>query len=1022
MRRHRRLVLALGISLGSLLLLALAAWIALPYIVRAYVLQRLQQRFGVTLEAAEIDAGIGSVALRDVRVSSSATGLPLGTLAAVEADVDVWALFRGRVGIRRLELRRPEVTIRVRDDDEWGEVVRLARQVMRGSARMAGGRGGAAPEVVVRDLSVVIEYGAELSLAATVPRLDYGAGRRLRVAAGELRLAAGPDEVFRASSAVADLVLRGGRVTVEDALVTGAAAHWRRSAGKPFGDTPAYRAATALRRMLATTRRAWSAGPAGGTSAAPPDAAVAGPEPPCRWPLEGTIRFVEATVDVREPRLGAEPLAGRAIEGRVLLERCGERVRVDASGEGGAAAGGWNGWAERTAVGTSGEIEATAAELDALAHRLWPGRRFPPSRAGTARIELAHRSGETSLRVAGELPVPQLELAAAGHRVTAGPERAPFELRVGPLADGRCGLAGKVELAAARYEGPDGGGVLSAVALQLEPETRVALGLDGTRISAAVTGRFAEPVRLLADPALLVVEPELRTDLTFRREGEGRVGLDGSYRVRGVYQPADAGLPATPVELAGAFDPGTWVRWSSREAALRGRVLADGLRIERPQLPLVMLGPPGIELALDVRPGDGDGRWVAVGELGVRGLTIDSPQVAREPVFGIAFDVSGTFALDLPERQATLEQGRARLGEVEMALSVVAAVRDPPAFRVALAGSRTRCQDLLEALPLPLRGDLPGLEFSGSADFHVAFDVDFADLSDTVFDLQATSRCRVTAADGSIQMDRLRGTFRHEIVLPDGRIETVLGGPGSEDWVPLDEISRYMVSAVITTEDARFFRHSGVSIQDLRTAIVRDLRAGRFVYGGSTIDMQVVKNVFLDREKTVARKLQELVLTWWMNQALTKNQILELYLNVIEYGPGIYGIGPAARHFFGRSPADLSPLEALYLAKLLPDPVARYRMYERDAVPTSWRARLDRILGLMRTRGELTEEEYQAAIHDRLDFWYPGEPWPEPRYGGAPPSAEEPPVAWPEDDPFPWPEEPAVPEELGGGYPADPFL
>ncbi|MBN1771134.1 MAG: transglycosylase domain-containing protein [Deltaproteobacteria bacterium] len=1021
MRRHRRLALGLGIGLGSLLLLAVAAWIALPFLVRAYVLQRLQQRFGVTLEAAEIDAGFGSVELRDVRVSASATGLPLGTLAAVEADVDLWALLGGRVGIRRLELRSPQVAIRVSGDEQWGEVVRLVRQVLRGSARLAGGRGGAAPEVVVRDLSVAVEYGDELSLSAAVPRLDYGAGRRLRVAAGELRLATGPHEVLRASSASAALVLAGGGVVVEEALVTGAAARWERAPGEPIDGTPAYRAGLALRRLLHTTREAWSASSSDADAGAPATVPGASPEPACRLPLEGTIRFAKAAVDVFEPRLGAGPLAGRAIEGRLLLERCGDRVRLDAAGDRGADAGGWDAWVERTAVGTSGEVEASAAELDDLARRLWPGHRFPPVREGTARLELAHHPGEERVRLAGELPVPQLELAAAGHRLVVGPERAPFELQVGPLADGRLGLAGKVELAAARYEGPDGAGVLSGALLQLEPETHVAFGLDGTRVSAAVTGRFAEPVGLLADPALRVVEPELRADLTFRREGEGRVGFDGSYRVRGVYQPADAGLPATPVELAGAFDPGTWVRWSSREAAVRGRVLADGLRIERPRLPLVVFGPPGIELALDVRPGDGDGRWIAEGELGVRGLTVDSPKVAREPVSGLAFDVSGTFALDLPGRQATLEQGRARVGAVEMAVSVVAVLRDPPAFRAAFAGSRTRCQDLLEALPLPLRGDLPGLEFSGSADFHVGFDIDFADLSDTVFDLQATSRCRVTAADGSIEMDRLRGTFRHEIVLPDGRIETVVTGPGSVDWVPLSGISPYMVSAVITTEDARFFRHSGVSIQDLRTAIVRDLRAGRFVYGGSTIDMQVVKNVFLDREKTVARKLQELVLTWWMNQALTKNQILELYLNVIEYGPGIYGIGPAARHFFGRTPADLSPLEALYLAKLLPEPLARYRMYERDAVPTAWRARLDRILGVMRSRGHLDEEEYQAAIHDRLDFWQPGEPLPEPRYGGTPPAAEAP-VGWPEEDPDLWPEDPVIPEELGGGYPADPDL
>jgi len=1010
-RRRRRLVLGLSLGLGSLLLLALAVRVALPFLVRACVLQRLQQRFGVSVEADEIEAGLGSVGLRGVRVASRETGLPLGTLETLEADVDLWALLRGRVGIRRLELRRPRVEVRVGDDEAWAEVVRLARRVLHGSARLAGG-GGAGLEVAVRELSLAIEYGNDVTLVADVPRLDYAAGRRLRADLAEVRLVAGPDEVLRASAASATLALRDGEVAIEDARVAEATLRWKRAPGEPFADAPAYRAARDVLRVLRATRRAWSAEPAG-----PATEPAAVSPPACRWPVRGTIRFDRAAVEVGEPRLAAEPLADRAIEGRLVVERCGDRIRLDAAGDGGAAAGGWNAWVERTAVGTSGEIEVVAARLDALARRLWPGRRLWPVREGTARLELAHRPGEDALRVAGELPVPQIEIAAAGRRLVAGPERAPFELRLGPLVDGRCGVAGRLDLAAVRYEGPDGTAEGEAT-LRLEPDTRLALGLDGTRISAVASARFAAPVRLLPDPPLRTREPELRADLTFRREGEGRVGFDGSFRVRGIEQPAGAGQPAAPVELAGAFDPGTWVHPSSREASIRGRILADGLRIDRPRLPLVLFGPPGIELALDVRPGDAEGRWVAAGEVSVRGITLDSPKVAREPVSGIAFDVSGTFTLDLPERQATLEQGRARVGAVEMALNVVAALRDPPAFRVAFAGARTPCQDLLEALPLPLRADLPGLQFAGSVDFHIGFDIDFADLSDTVFDLQAASRCRVVGADGSIEMDRLRGTFRHEIVLPDGRTETVVTGPGSPDWVPLSEISRYMIAAVLTTEDARFFQHSGVSIQDLRTALVRDLRAGRFVYGGSTIDMQVVKNVFLDREKTIARKLQELVLTWWMDQALTKNQILELYLNVIEYGPGIYGIGPAARHFFGRTAADLSPLEAIYLAKVLPDPISRYRMYERDAVPASWRARLDRLLGQMRARGDLDEAEYQAAIHDRLDFWHPGEPLPPPRYGGSPPTLGTAPE-WPEDVPLPWPQDPGIADEPDGGYPAD---
>ncbi|MBI5498719.1 MAG: transglycosylase domain-containing protein [Deltaproteobacteria bacterium] len=985
-RRRRRVALYVGIPLGTLLVLVVAAWLALPYFVRAYVLQRLEARFGVTIEAADIDAGFGYVRFEDVRVRSGETGLPLGHLDVLEADVDLWALLRGRIGLRRLEVRHPELDIRVRGDDDWAEVVRIARRAFRGGRRLAGGGGGATPEVVVRDLAVRFAFGGELSFSASIPDLRIGGDRRLQLVGGGMSLEADGVELARAASSRATATLRGGEVRLEEAVVTGGALRWERAPGRPLGDAPPLRALDVLRRMVRIARaapRPPADAAASGASRAAPATAL------CDVPLEGSIRFEDAVLAVSEPRLGPGTLRSSDVDGSALLERCGARIRLEARADGGPREHGWAGWAERTALGTSGEFEVEAASLDALVRRIWPGHELPAASGEPARFELGHRPGESAVHVAGLMPVPALELSAGGWHAATGPERSPFELRVGPVEGKAVGLAGRIGLSAASLDGPDGPASVSGLAVRIDPDTRVAAGLDGSRLVVGLEAVLSRRVRVLDAPRLEVERPQARADVTLDRLGGGRIGVEGSFQLEGLLEREPGSEVDLPVLLAGAMDAGTWVDAPARAASLRGRFLADGLRVDRRGTALVAFGAPGIEVALDIAPGPGDGQWGAAGSIGVRGLTVDSPRIAREPVTGIAFDLSGQFAVDLRARTAALEQGRARIGAVEMAINAALALHDGvPAFRVAFAGARTRCQDLLEALPVPLRSDLPGLEFGGSADFTVAFDVDFADLRSTIFELDATSRCRVTAADGSIQMDRLRGTFRHEIVLPDGRTETVLTGPGSPDWVPLGDISPYMVSAVITTEDARFFRHSGVSISDLRAAIVRDLREGRFAAGGSTIDMQVVKNVFLDREKTLARKVQEVILTWWLDQALDKNQIMELYLNVIEYGPRLYGIGPAARHFFGRAPADLSPLEAIYLAKLLPDPISRYGMYRQGGVSPRWRSRLDRLLGIMTSRGELSEAEYQAAIHDQLDFWYPGEPLPPPRYGDIPPGSE----------------------------------
>ena len=127
----------------------------------------------------------------------------------------------------------------------------------------------------------------------------------------------------------------------------------------------------------------------------------------------------------------------------------------------------------------------------------------------------------------------------------------------------------------------------------------------------------------------------------------------------------------------------------------------------------------------------------------------------------------------------------------------------------------------------------------------------------------------------------------------------------------MEDISPYFVHAVLAHEDAGFFSHHGFSEMHIRSALIRNLQEGRYVVGASTITMQLVKNVFLHREKTLARKIQEVLLTWWIERVMPKRDILELYLNVIEYGPGIYGIRRGARHYFNRLPAQLSPAELL---------------------------------------------------------------------------------------------------------------
>lgn len=142
-------------------------------------------------------------------------------------------------------------------------------------------------------------------------------------------------------------------------------------------------------------------------------------------------------------------------------------------------------------------------------------------------------------------------------------------------------------------------------------------------------------------------------------------------------------------------------------------------------------------------------------------------------------------------------------------------------------------------------------------------------------------------------------------------------------WVSLDKISRHLRRAVVVAEDSTFWEHDGFDWEGMRIALERNLAEHRFSAGGSTITQQLAKNLYLSPDRSIRRKLQEAVLAWRIERALDKNRILELYLNVVEWGDGIYGAEAAARHYFGVSAARLSPRQAATLAAMLPAPLRR---------------------------------------------------------------------------------------------------
>ncbi len=955
--------------------LAVAARLAVPWFVRTVAIARLERRLGVRIEPAAVEAGFGRIALRDVRVSSIETGLPLATVAMLTADVDLVALVRGRIGIERLVLVRPSISIPIADDAEWREVVGLTRRLFLSGRGL--GEGGAGPRVEIVAAGIDFRYGESLVVAVEIPEAHLGGGE-FAVRARNLRIGAGDAVVVVAEEVDAAFRVRDGRLLISRATLEGPVLRWERPDGRGIGDAPAWRVAAALRRLARTARNE-------------ADAAVA-PDPGggpggCPLPIEGAFRIARGKAAIADGAVsGGRPIEFD-IDAELELDDCGRRFRLAATEPAGAgsvpaAADRWRLEAAADRDGLGGTLALPAADVGRFRAML-PGGSGEWLHDGPALVRIAGTQGGGAVSLSGSMELTGSRIAVGSWTARAGPGEAVWRLSVGPVEEGRIGLSGEMSLPAVEVETAAGTLRFARAVVRLGSDSTIEPASGTIRLAAVVETVTERSLVVRGDPALAIRDPTVRADVTLRPEPGGRVGAEGLLLLEGLTATrADGTENRIPVSVT--LDAGTWLDPGSPAAHVRGRVVADGIETDPLRLPLLRLGSPGIGLDVEVRRGDGSGEWVAEGTVSVGGLTVDSRRMAREPIVNVAFDASGRFVVKIDPAELSFERGRVRVGAVEVGASTHVAYRSgSPAFRVALAGAHIRCQDLLDAIPPVMRTDLPGLEFAGTADFQVALDIDLGDLDSTVFDLHADSRCRVVAADERIHMRRLGGAFRHEVVLPGGRRRTIVTGPGSPEWTPIEEISRYMIAAVVATEDARFFEHSGVSIADLRAAIVRDLREGRFAYGGSTIDMQVVKNVFLHREKTLARKLQEIILTWWMTQALGKQRIMELYLNVIEYGPDIHGVRHAAMRFFGRTPADLSPLEAAYLAKLLPSPVPRYGMYLAGAVPRSWRTRLDRVLGAMWRRGDIDEVEYRAALADEVRFHRPGEPLPPPRYARA---------------------------------------
>jgi hypothetical protein len=213
---------------------------------------------------------------------------------------------------------------------------------------------------------------------------------------------------------------------------------------------------------------------------------------------------------------------------------------------------------------------------------------------------------------------------------------------------------------------------------------------------------------------------------------------------------------------------------------------------------------------------------------------------------------------------------------------------------------------------------------------------------------------------------RLRGDFVFSSQDGSGPHRPIDLSPASPDFIALRDAPPLFVRTLLLSEDAGFYGHRGIDLRELPAALLTNWSRGGAARGASTITQQLAKNLFLSRDKQIGRKLQELAITFLLESALGKNRILEIYLNIIEWGPDLRGLRPAARRYFGREPQALTPAEMAFLVAIIPGPIKYQSSFAHGTPGPGLRSLIDALLAKLRAVDAIGEEEYRQALDEPI--------------------------------------------------------
>ncbi|MBK8845856.1 MAG: transglycosylase domain-containing protein [Bacteroidetes bacterium] len=284
-----------------------------------------------------------------------------------------------------------------------------------------------------------------------------------------------------------------------------------------------------------------------------------------------------------------------------------------------------------------------------------------------------------------------------------------------------------------------------------------------------------------------------------------------------------------------------------------------------------------------------------------------------------------------------------------------------------------QAQDFFDGLPENMFQSLQGIKAKGFLSYRLNFLVDLTQPDSLIFDSELKGENFRIEKFGKANLSKLNEGFLFDAGEGTGIMRSILVSEENPDFVPFQNISMHLINAVMTSEDGSFMFHQGFNEEAFRAAIAENIKQKKFVRGGSTISMQLVKNCFLYRNKTISRKVEEALLVWLLerNRIVSKERMMEVYLNVIEWGPNVYGIKEAADFYFQQSPSQLTLDQSIFLASLVPHPRTFRHSVDSAGISKPYlQSYYNLMLNKMLARGHITEQDTtvslkQAAINGR---------------------------------------------------------